>query len=221
MNVISVNAGLPREVIWRGKITSTAIFKQPVPGRLHVGLSNVEGDRQADQGVHGGAYKAVYGYAAEHYAFWMSELNRTDLPWGMFGENLTIEGGLFEDEVFVGDRLLAGTAEIMAIQPRLPCYKLGIRFGTQRMVKRFAKSGRFGVYLRVLKEGRVGAGDQASRIAEGGTGVSIGDLGRLLLGYEQDPALLRRSAAIEHLPERCRATLLAMLEGNREPSGDG
>jgi MOSC domain-containing protein YiiM len=219
LRILSVNVSQPRDVRWKGKIVSTGIFKEPVSGPVRVGQLNLEGDRQADLSVHGGPDKAVYAYAAEHYAQWKGELGGRELPWGMFGENLTIEGGLYEDDVFVGDRFRFGTAELLAVQPRLPCFKLGIRFGTQRILKRFAGSGRYGVYFRVAKEGALQVGDPVKKIAESERRVSIGDVGRLLLGISFDPALLEHAAAAEALPENIRLHFQSLLEGGRHDPG--
>src|SRR6266849_9027002 len=175
MKVVSINAGLPREVEWRGKSVRTSIFKQPVAGRVRVERLNVEGDRQADLTVHGGADKAVYAYPAEHYAFWREELPGMDLPWGAFGENFTTEG-LIEDGVRIGDRLRAGSAELVVTQPRLPCFKLGVRFGRPDMVKRFLRSGRTGFYMAVLQEGEVEAGDSVEVVARDEHAVTVADI---------------------------------------------
>ncbi len=161
MKLVSVSVGRPREVEWDGERVLTSIFKAPVAGRVRVRRLNIEGDEQSDLEVHGGADKAVYAYPAEHYAFWRKELPGVELPWGVFGENLTTEG-LLEDGVHIGDRLRAGSAEFVVTEPRMPCYKLALRFGRTDMVKRFMKSGRTGFYLAVLKEGEIGAGDALS-----------------------------------------------------------
>jgi MOSC domain-containing protein YiiM len=158
LKLVSVSVGRPREVEWDGEKVLTSIFKEPVAGRVRVRRLNIEGDEQSDLEVHGGTEKAVYAYPAEHYAFWRNELPGVELPWGAFGENLTTEG-LLEDRVHIGDRLRAGSAEFIVTEPRMPCYKLAIRFGRADIVKRFMKSGRTGFYLAVLKEGEVGAGD--------------------------------------------------------------
>ena len=212
MRVISVNVGIPREVRWEGERISTAIFKEPVHHRVAVRFHNLEADKQADLSVHGGRDKAVYAYASEYYALWKKELRRDDLPWGMFGENLTVEGGLFEKEIFVGDHFGCGSAELMAIQPRMPCYKLGIRFGTQRIVKQFAHSRRYGVYFRVIKEGEVGEGDSLTLLARNSHTVSIEDIGRLLLGDSRDISLLERAASIDLLPGNFREHFLSLLD---------
>jgi MOSC domain-containing protein YiiM len=158
MKVLSVNIGLPRLVEYNGEPVSTAIFKEPVEGVVKVNSINLEGDRQADLSVHGGYYKAVYVYPSEHYPFWRSEYPDMELPYGMFGENLTIEG-LTEMDVNVGDRMRIGTAEFVVTQPRLPCYKLGIRFGRVDIIKRFFKSGLSGFYLATDKTGELQKGD--------------------------------------------------------------
>src|SRR5512143_3323545 len=204
LRVVSVNVGMPREIRWKGRTVVTAIVKTPVAGRVAVRRLNVDGDRQADLSVHGGADKAVYIYAAEHYDAWRRELKRQELPWGSFGENLTLAGGFLEASVCVGDRFRAGTAELMAVQPRLPCYKLGIQFGTQRFLRRFAQSGRFGIYCRVVKEGTVAAGDPVEYTARQADGLTIDRLGGLILDRRPDMELLERALSAEELPERLR-----------------
>ena len=145
MKLLSVNVGLPREIEWKGKIVRTSIFKAPVPGRIRVAKLNVEGDQQSDLTVHGGIDKAVYAYPSEHYAFWRHELPGVELPSGVFGENFTTEG-LLEETLHIGDRLRIGSSEFVVTQPRMPCFKLGIRFNRPDMVKRFLQSGRTGFY---------------------------------------------------------------------------
>ena len=159
MKVLSVNVGLPRIVEYRDEPISTGIYKEPVAGRVAVKEYNLAGDAQADLRVHGGWSKAVYIYPSEHYEFWQTEFPEMDLPFGMFGENLTSEG-LLEKDVNVGDRFRIGTAEFVVTEPRQPCYKLGIRFNRADIIKRFAKSGRSGFYLAIEKTGDLGAGDE-------------------------------------------------------------
>jgi MOSC domain-containing protein YiiM len=161
MKVISINVGLPQEVEWHNEIVRTSIFKAPVTGRVRVDRLNIEGDQQSDLTVHGGVDKAVYVYPSEHYDFWRKELPDFDLPWGAFGENLTTTG-LAEDDVRMGDRFGIGSAEFVVTQPRMPCFKLTIRFGRADMIKRFYRSGRSGFYLSVAKEGEIEAGDAIS-----------------------------------------------------------
>src|SRR5437016_3424662 len=181
MKVVSINVGLPREVEWRGKTVRTSIFKEPVAGRVRVERLNVEGDRQSDLTVHGGADKAVYAYPAEHYAFWREDLPGMDLPWGAFGENFTTEG-LIEDSVRIGDQLRVGSAEFVVTQPRMPCFKLGIRFGRPEMVKLVLRSGRTGFYFAVLTEGEVGAGDSMELLERDEHNIPVADIVNLYRG---------------------------------------
>lgn len=203
MKILSISVGRPREVDWRGKAVQTSIFKTPVPGRVRVARLNIQGDEQSDLSVHGGPDKAVYAYPAEHYAFWKRELPEMDFPWGAFGENLTTEG-LLESEVHIGDRFKAGSAEFVVTQPRMPCFKLGIRFGRPDMVKRFLRSGRTGFYLAVLQEGEVGAGDPLERGGGDGKRVSVADIVGLYDRDAADQGLLRRASELAALPESWR-----------------
>ena len=203
MKLLSINVGPPRDVDWRGKTVRTSIFKSPVPGRARVRRLNLEGDQQSDLSVHGGAEKAVYAYPSEHYAFWREELPGTDLPWGVFGENFTTEG-LLEGAVRIGDRLRAGTAEFVVTQPRMPCYKLGIRFGRPDMVRRFHDSRRNGFYLAVLQEGEVTAGDSFELIARDEHGVTVADVVALYTVDAANQDLLRRVSELPALPEGWR-----------------
>jgi MOSC domain-containing protein YiiM len=204
MRIVSVNVGRPRTVTWRGRPVTTGIFKAPVPGRVPVRRLNLEGDGQADLSVHGGTDKAVYVYAAEHYADWRRELADLELPWGMFGENLTVEG-LREDDVWVGDRLRFGSAEGVVTQPRLPCYKLGVRFGRDDIVKRFLASGRTGFYLAVTREGDVGVGDPVEVLGRDPQGITVGDVTRLYVRDKRNVEKLRRAIRVAALPEGWRS----------------
>jgi len=203
VKVLSVNAGLPREVEWRAKVVLTSIFKAPVPGRVRVTRLNILGDRQSDLSVHGGADKAIYAYPSEHYAFWRNELPGTDFSWGAFGENLTTEG-LLEDRVHIGDRFRAGSAEFIVTQPRMPCFKLGIRFNRPDMVKRFLRSGRTGFYLSVLLEGDIGAGDSLKLVAEDDSHITVADVVGLYAADAANQDLLRRASELSSLPESWR-----------------
>ena len=203
MKLLSINVGLPREVEWRGKIVRTSIFKAPVSGRVRVTRLNVQGDLQSDLSVHGGADKAVYAYPSEHYAFWRTELPGMDFPWGAFGENLTTEG-LLEDKVHIGDRFRAGTTEFMVTQPRMPCFKLAIRFNRPDMVKRFLRSGRAGFYLAVIQEGHIGAGDSLDLVAEDDSHVTVADVAGLYAADVANQDLLRRASELAALPEGWR-----------------
>ena len=202
MKVLSVNVGQPREVQYRGETIRTAIWKSPVAGRVRVTKRNVEGDRQADPSVHGAPDMTVYAYPSEHYEFWRRELPGVELPWGMFGENLSVQG-LFENTVRIGDRLRIGSTELVVTQPRLPCFKLGIRFGRKDIVKRFQQSGRTGFYLSVLREGELGAGDAIEHIKDWEESLTVSDIVSLVDGNE-DRELMRRAAALEALPASWR-----------------
>jgi MOSC domain-containing protein YiiM len=173
--VVSVNVGLPRQVEWHGRTITTSIWKAPVAGRVRVGRLNLQGDRQSDRRVHGGRDKAVYAYPSEHYAYWREQLPGAELSWGAFGENLTV-AGLLEEQVHVGDRLRAGSAELVVTQPRTPCYKLGLRHDRPELVRCFLESGRSGFYLAVVREGDVAAGDAIERTAGDPLGPSIAAL---------------------------------------------
>ncbi|PYQ32678.1 MAG: MOSC domain-containing protein [Acidobacteria bacterium] len=203
MKLLSVNVGLPREVEWRGRKVRTSIWKNPKKGRVEVARLNLAGDEQSDLSVHGGADKAVYAYPAEHYAFWRTELPDMDLSWGAFGENLTIEG-LIESQAMIGDRILIGSAEFVVTQPRMPCFKLGIRFGREDMVKRFLRSGRTGFYLAVLREGEVGAGDRIEFTLHDDRALSVADIAALYARDSDNQATLRRAADTPALPESWR-----------------
>lgn len=184
VKLLSVNVGLPRELDWRGHRVRTSIWKSPVEGPVRVHRLNLEGDEQSDLSVHGGAEKAVYAYPSEHYEHWRRELSAMDLPWGAFGENFTTEG-LLEDVVKIGDRLRVGSAEFLVTQPRLPCYKLGVRFDRVDMVKRFLKGGRTGFYLAVSREGAVASGDPIEFAGRDDHDVTVADYFRTRL-WEPD-----------------------------------
>ena len=203
MEVISINVGQPRDVEWQGQVVQTSIFKEPVGGRVQARRLNLEGDRQSDLTVHGGVDKAVYVYPAEHYPFWSRELSGLDLPWGAFGENFTTIG-LTEGNVYIGDRIRVGSAEFVVTQPRMPCFKLGIRFNRADMVKRFLRSGRTGFYLAVVQEGDVGAGDAISIINRHPEAITIADGVSLYAADANNQELLRRVSRLAELPEGWR-----------------
>jgi len=203
MRLLSINVGLPRDVDWRGGTVRTSIFKSPLLGRVRVTKLNVEGDQQSDLSVHGGIEKAVYVYPSEHYAFWREELPGIDLPWGVFGENFTTEG-LLEGSVGIGDRFRVGSAEFVVTQPRMPCFKLGIRFGRPDMVKRFLASGWSGFYLAVLQEGEVTAGDSFELIARNEAGVTVAEIVKLYIADAANQDLLHRVSELPVLPEGWR-----------------
>jgi len=175
LKLLSVNVGMPREVDWHGRLVRTSIFKSPVSGPVRVATLNLEGDEQSDLTVHGGVHKAVYAYPSEHYLFWRKEIPGLDLSWGAFGENFTTEG-LLEEAVHIGGLFRVGSAEFVVTQPRMPCFKLGIRFGRPDIMKRFLQSGKSGFYFSVLEEGRVTAGDSVERITRDEHGVTVTDI---------------------------------------------
>jgi MOSC domain-containing protein YiiM len=203
MKIISINVGRPGLVMSNGNPVSTAIFKQPVAGPLMLRTLNLDGDRQADLSVHGGISKAVYAYPSEHYQFWRQELPDFELEPGIFGENFTSEG-LFEDEINVGDRFRVGEAELMATEPRLPCYKLGIRFGRNDIIKRFLQSRRTGIYFSVLKEGTVAVGDEVELLHRDPNKISIADITRVFAFEKDDVDTLKRLVTLEPLSESWR-----------------
>jgi MOSC domain-containing protein YiiM len=200
MKLISVNVGVPRLVLSHGDPVSTGIFKEPVAGRVMLRTLNLEGDRQADLSVHGGPSKAVYVYPSEHYDYWKQELPEMKLPWGMFGENFTT-AGLFESELNIGDKFRVGSAIVMVTEPRMPCYKLGIRFGRSDIVKRFLGSERTGFYFAVLQEGQVGVGDPIELTENSQRSVKVSDITRLYTREKHNVALLRRAIEVAVLPE--------------------
>jgi MOSC domain-containing protein YiiM len=190
-------------VQWRGRSVQTSIFKTPVSGRVHVTRRNIEGDEQSDLSVHGGAQKAVYVYPAEHYDFWRRELPDTELPWGAFGENFTTEG-LLEDEVWIGDRYRVGSVELVVTQPRMPCYKLAIRFGRADIVKRFLQSHRSGFYFAVDREGEVSPGDVIERVARDERQLTVADVVALYAADSANQRLLQNASDHPSLPASWR-----------------
>lgn len=197
--IVSVNVGQPREVPFREGVASTAIFKSPVEGRVAARDNHLTGDGQADPRVHGGPLKAIYLYPFEHYEFWSARLPDKSLSFGMFGENLTAQG-MTEDSVHIGDRFAVGTCVLQVTQPRMPCYKLGIRFGQQDMVKRFLESRLSGIYFSIAAEGELGAGDEFEQVWRDPRGVSVSQVLGLYTGDLRDADLLSRALATE-LPE--------------------
>jgi MOSC domain-containing protein YiiM len=191
MRILSANVGQPRPVQTNGRVVLTSIFKAPVNGRVTVRGHNIEGDRQSDLRVHGGPYKAVYAYASEHYQYWRQELPGACLGWGAFGENLTLEG-LTEDEAHIGDDFRAGSAILTVTQPRMPCFKLNLRFGRSDMVKRFWRSGFAGIYFSIGQEGDLEAGDNVELIDRHKHSISATDVVRLYKGEADDEELFQR-----------------------------
>jgi len=211
MKMVSVNVGLPREVSWQSKLVTTGIFKKPVSGPMMMRTLNLDGDGQADLTVHGGASKAVYAYPSEHYDYWRAELPGVDLPWSMFGENFTTEG-LLEEAVYIGDKFRIGETEVMVTEPRMPCYKLGIKFDRADIVKRFLASRRTGFYFAVVREGMVGAGDAVELIGREQHEMSIADITRLYAFEKDDLKGLRRAIEVEALPDNWKGYFQHQLD---------
>ena len=192
MNILSVNVGQPRELQLEGRVVLTSIFKSPVQGRLKVQKHNIEGDRQADLRVHGGPNKAVYAYASESYSHWRQELPDSDLVFGAFGENLTLSG-LTEEDAQIGDRYQVGSSVLEVTQPRMPCFKLNLRFNRGDMVKRFWRNGHSGIYFAIYEEGELQVGDEIHLLHREVNSVSIADVVRLYKRERHDPELLERA----------------------------
>ena len=211
MKIISLNVGLPREILYKDRSIVTGIFKEPVEGRIRARRLNLDGDRQADLKVHGGAEKAVYAYPSEHYDYWRAELPDIKLPWGMFGENFTVEG-LNEKEVNIGDRFRIGDALFMVTQPRMPCYKLAAKFERDDIIKRFLQSKRTGFYFSVIEEGEVGAGDRIELVSKDENNITVTNITQLYAGKGKDQDLLRRAAVLEALPASWRDYFLDRIE---------
>lgn len=198
MKLLSVNVSLPKEVShWSGTV-ETGIFKEPVAGRIMLRTLNLDGDGQADLVNHGGTHQAVYAYPAEHYDYWQRELGRDGFGFGQFGENFTVEG-MLEDEVHVGDVFRVGGARVEVSQPRTPCFKLGIKMGLPRFPKLFLASGRIGFYLRVLKEGEVGAGDAVERVESDPERLTVREASRLLFFEKENLEGARRALRVRAL----------------------
>ena len=214
MKVLSVNVGLPRNVLFNGQIITTAIFKDPVNGPIILRKLNLDGDKQADLTVHGGVDKAVYSYPAEHYDYWRKQFPNMDLVWGMFGENFTTEG-LMEDDVNVGDQFQIGSAtKLVATQPRMPCYKLGVRFGRMDVIRRFMASGRPGIYFKVLTEGEVQRDDKIKIIRRDKNNVTVKDIVSLYIARNDinNIETMKRATKIRDLPEGWRYEFQQKIE---------
>jgi len=210
MRVISVNVGLPIKVNFGKEIVNTAIFKNPIKHRIKLYKLNLEGDKQADLTVHGGTDKAVYSYPSEHYKFWKKEIKDFEYSWGTFGENLTTEG-LVEDVVNIGDKFRIGSAKVVATQPRMPCYKLAVRFGRMDIIRRFMESERSGIYFKVAQEGEIGVEDKIELIKSDENKVTIRDIVRLQTNGGIDTEMMNRAIKVKDLPDGWRNYLMEKL----------
>lgn len=215
MKLISLNVGIPRQVTYKSELVTTGIFKEPIHHRTILRKLNLDGDKQADLTVHGGLDKAVYSYPAEHYGYWQKELPGMYLSWGMFGENFTTEG-LFEDNVNIGDQFQIGSAIVIATQPRMPCYKLGVKFGRMDIVKRFLASGLTGIYFKVLQEGEVGAGDVIKLIRRDDNNVTVKDVIRIYSVDKDDVQTMERAIKVKDLPDGWRSHFIEQLDQSKK-----
>ena len=218
--LLSVNVGLPRDIVWKGRIVRTAIWKDPIQGRCWVSRLNLDGDGQADLGGHGGEQRAVFVYQIESYRHWAEQLKRTDFVHGQFGENFTIEG-LPDDAVCIGDRFQIGGALFEVTQPRVTCYRVGIRTNEPRMPALLTSSGRPGFYFRVLQEGEVRAGDEIVRVGEASERMTIAEINALLYSPNHPRDRLQRALRIEALSPGWRGSFEALLRSETAVGGSG
>jgi MOSC domain-containing protein YiiM len=216
--ILSVNVSLPKEIDFEGQKVRTGIFKEPVEGRVRLRTLNLDGDKQADLTVHGGPDKAVYAYPIEHYEYWRRVFTNIEMSNGMFGENLTVDG-LKESEVSVGDVFQIGTSKVIATQPRMPCYKLGVKFGRMDILKMFLASGRSGIYFKVLEEGEVGAGDTIEQIRKDPNGITISDVVRLYASDKEDIKMMQLAVKVEPLPDGWKQYFLEKIKRIQKKSG--
>jgi MOSC domain-containing protein YiiM/ferredoxin-NADP reductase len=218
--LLSVNVGLPRDIEWKGRIVHTGIWKNPVHSRCRVGRLNLDGDGQGDLGGHGGEQRAAFVYQIESYRYWQERLNRTDFVHGQFGENFTIEG-LPDDAVCIGDRFQIGSALFEVTQPRVTCYRVGIRTNEPRMPALLTSSGRPGFYFRVLREGTVGAGDEIVKVGEANERMTVAEINALLYSPDHARDRLQRALRIEALSPGWRASFEALLQSQTTAGGSG
>src|SRR5246500_3198202 len=209
--LLSVNVGLPRDIAWKGHTVHTGVWKNPVTGRCRVGRLNLEGDGQGDLAGHGGEHRAVFVYQIESYRYWQEQLKRTDFVDGQFGENFTVEG-LPDDLVCIGDRYQIGSALFEVTQPRVTCYRVGIRMNEPRMAALLTSSGRPGFYLRVLQEGEVGAVDEIVKVGEGKERMTVAEINALLYSPDHARDRLERAVRIEALSPGWRSSFEALLQ---------
>jgi MOSC domain-containing protein YiiM len=218
--LLSVNVGVPREIAWQGKTVRTAIWKRPVAGRIFARRLNLDGDGQADLEGHGGEQRAVMVYQIEAYRYWERELNRDDFEYGQFGENFTVEG-LADDEVCIGDRYKIGTAVFEVTQPRVTCYRLGIRMNNPEMASLVVSHKRPGFYCRVITEGEVGAGDEIQKIADGPERMSVAEIDSLLYTANHDLNRIAIAARIPALSPGWKGSFDGFLQADKNGIHNG
>jgi ferredoxin-NADP reductase/MOSC domain-containing protein YiiM len=218
--LLSVNVGLPRDIAWKGRTVHTGVWKQPVPGRCRVGRLNLQGDGQGDLAGHGGEHRAVFVYQLESYRYWQGPLKRTDFANGQFGENFTVEG-LPDDAVCIGDRFQIGSALFEVTQPRVTCFRVGIRMNEPRMALLLTSSGRPGFYFRVLREGEVGAGDEIVKVGEAEERMSVAEINALLYTPSHPREQLERALRIKALSAGWRGSFEALLQSQQNGGTSG
>lgn len=218
--LLSVNVGLPRDIAWKGRTVHTGIWKNPVQGRCRVGRLNLEGDGQGDLAGHGGEQRAVFVYQIESYRYWQEELKRNDFVYGQFGENFTIDG-LADDTVCIGDRFQIGTALFEVTQPRVTCYRVGIRVNEPRMAALLTSSGRPGFYFRVLREGEVADGDEIVKVGEASERMTVTEINALLYSPNHARDRLERALRIEALSPGWRGSFETLLQSQQNGAGTG
>src|SRR5215831_4110701 len=216
-SLLSVNVGLPQDVTWGGRIVHTAVWKRPAEGPQLVRRLNIDGDGQGDLAGHGGEHRAVFVYQIESYRYWQEQLGRDDFSYGQFGENFTV-GGLADDQVRIGDRYRIGEAEFEVTQPRVTCYRVGIRMDDPRMPALLVSHHRPGFYLRVLREGLVQAGDEIVKVAAGAEAMTVAEVDALLYLPGHTRERVQRALRIPALPGGWRASFQALLD---QPAGAG
>jgi ferredoxin-NADP reductase/MOSC domain-containing protein YiiM len=219
-SLISVNVGLPRDIEWQGKIVRTAIWKRPVPGRVMSRRLNLDGDGQGDLAGHGGEHRAVMVYQLDSYRYWQTQLQRHDLEYGQFGENFTVDG-LSDDEVCIGDRYRIGSALFEVTQPRVTCYRVGIRMNNPLMPALLVSHKRPGFYLRVIDEGEVAAGDEIVKVADGPEQVTVAEIDALLYLPGHPRKLLERAMRIPSLSEGWKVSLGLLRSGDMQSGNAG
>src|SRR6187200_2500998 len=220
VRLLSVNVGLPRDIEWRGRTVHTAIWKDPVHGRCRVGRLNLEGDAQGDRAGHGGEQRAVFVYQIESYRYWQEQLKRTGFVYGQFGENFTIEG-LPDDTVCIGDRYQIGSALFEVTQPRVTCYRVGIRLNEPRMPALLTSSGRPGFYVRVLQPGEVGADDEIAKVGEATERMTVAEINALLYSPHHPRDRLERACRIDALSTGWRSSFVALLQSQTTAARGG
>ena len=219
MKLHSVNVSQPKSVAYDGKMVQTGIFKEPVKERIWLRKLGLGGDGHGDLTVHGGIDKAAYAYPIEHYKHWMRELGRGELPFGQFGENFTVEG-MLEDQVHIGDVFQIAGAQVQVTQPRVPCFKLGLKMGLATFPKHFLASERSGFYLRVLVEGKVGTGDPIERIKIDPARLSIKEVHHLYYFDNFNRQGVKRVLGVPTLSDSWRESFEGFLDKcDRVPDG--